>query len=172
MNAMSIRLMHYDPRWPQEFEQTKSGILHTCLGDVVEVQHIGSTAISGLVAQPIVDAVAAVAEHATIESVAALIEGLYFRAIPSPAWAANSLWLAKPRHGEMTHRVMLTRLGSPLWRRVLAVRDHFRENPERAIRFEETKVRLWKSGEGRVDQYLRDKSLFFSHLEEQLGLEL
>lgn len=169
---MSIRLMHYDPRWPQEFEQTKSSILHSCLGDVVEVQHIGSTAISGLIAQPIVDVVAAVAEDATIESVAALIEGLYFRVVPSPPWAAQSLWLVKPRHGETTHRVMLTRLGSPLWRRVLAVRDFFRQNPERAIRFEEIKVRLWKSGEGQDDQYVRDKALFYSHLEEQLGLEL
>ncbi len=169
---MSIRLMHYDPRWPQEFEQTKSGILHSCLGDVVDVQHIGSTAISGLIAQPIVDVMAAVADDATIESVAALIEGLYFRVVPSPAWAADSLWLAKPRHGEITHRVVLTRLGSPLWCRVLAVRDFFRQNPERAIRFEEVKVRLWKSGEGQVDQYARDMALFYSHLEEQLGLAL
>ncbi|RPH79400.1 MAG: GrpB family protein [Planctomycetaceae bacterium] len=169
---MSIRLMHYDPRWPQEFEQTKSGILHSCLGDVVDVQHIGSTAISGLIAQPIVDVMAAVTDDATIESVAALIEGLYFRVVPSPAWAADSLWLAKPRHGEITHRVVLTRLGSPLWCRVLAVRDFFRQNPERAIRFEEVKVRLWKSGEGQVDQYARDMALFYSHLEEQLGLAL
>lgn len=169
---MSIRLMHYDPRWPQEFEQTKSGILQSCLGDVIEVQHVGGTAIPGLIAQPIIDAVAAVAEQATIESAASLIEGLYFRTIPTPHWAGGSVWLAKPRHGPMTHQIILTRHDSPLWRRVLAIRDGFLQDPERAVRFEETKVRLWKSGEGETEQYLRDKSLFFSHLEEQLGLEL
>jgi GrpB-like predicted nucleotidyltransferase (UPF0157 family) len=56
---MTVRMMHYDPRWPQEFEQTRSGILQCCRGDVIEVCHIGSTAVSGLVAQPIIDLVAA-----------------------------------------------------------------------------------------------------------------
>lgn len=169
---MTIRMMHYDPRWRQEFEQTKSSILQSCQGDVTDVQHIGSTAISGLIAQPIIDAVAAVADEASIDEAALAIQGLYFRQLPTPTWAANSLWLAKPRHGEMTHRVVLTRRDTAVWRRVLAVRDALRENPQRAIAFEETKVKLWKAGEGDSDQYDRDKALFFSHLEEQLGLEL
>lgn len=168
---MSIRLMHYDPRWPQEFEQTKSGILQSCLGDVIEVQHIGGTAIPGLIAQPIIDLVAAVAETASLETAAAVIEGLYFRILPTPTWAEGSCWLAKPRHGEISHQLILTRFESPVWQRVLAVRDSLRHSPERAIRFEETKVRLWKSGEGETEQYHRDKALFFSHLEEQLGLD-
>lgn len=169
---MTIRLMHYDPRWRQEFEQTKSGILQSCQGDVVDVQHIGSTAISGLIAQPIIDAVAAVADDAPLGDAALAIEGLYFRTLPTPGWACDSVWLAKPRHGEVTHRVILTRPHTTLWRRVLAVRDALRENRERAIAFEETKVKLWKAGDGDADQYDRDKSLFFAHLEEQLGLEL
>ena len=164
--------MHYDPRWRQEFEQTKSGILQSCQGDVIEVQHIGSTAISGLIAQPIIDAVAAVADDAPIEEASLAIQGLYFRQIPTPAWATDSVWLAKPRYGEITHRIVLTRRDTPVWRRVLAVRDALRENPHRAIAFEETKVKLWKAGEGDSDQYDRDKALFFTHLEEQLGLEL
>lgn len=163
--------MHYDPRWRQEFEQTKSGILQSCQGDVIDVQHIGSTAISGLIAQPIIDAVAAVADDAPIDQASLAIQGLYFRQLPTPAWAGNSVWLAKPRYGEITHRVVLTRRNTPVWKRVLAVRDALRENPARAIAFEETKVKLWKAGEGDSDQYDRDKSLFFTHLEEQLGLE-
>jgi GrpB-like predicted nucleotidyltransferase (UPF0157 family) len=164
--------MHYDPRWRQEFEQTKSGVLQSCQGDVIDVQHIGSTAISGLIAQPIIDAIAAVADDASLDQAAMAIEGLYFRRLQTPAWAGQSVWLAKPRHGEITHRVILTRLGSMLWQRVLAVRDALRQNPEKAIAFEETKVKLWKAGEGEVGQYDRDKSLFFAHLEEQIGLEL
>jgi len=168
--CVTIRMMHYDPRWPQEFEQTKSGILQSCQGDVIDVQHIGSTAISGLIAQPIIDAVAAVADDAPISDAALAIQGLYFREVPTPAWAGASVWLAKPRHGEITHRLVLTRRDTALWRRVLAVRDALREKPQRAIAFEETKVKLWKAGEGDADQYDRDKALFFIHLEEQLGI--
>ncbi len=125
-----IRMMHYDPRWPQEFEQTKSGILQSCQGDVIEVQHIGSTAITGLIAQPIVDVVAAVAGPAAIAAATLAIEGLYFRQLPSPAWAGESLLLAKPRHGEITHQILLTYRDSSAWRRVLAVRDALRQDRE------------------------------------------
>jgi GrpB-like predicted nucleotidyltransferase (UPF0157 family) len=170
--AMTIRMMHYDPRWRQEFEQTKSGILQSCQGDVIDVQHIGSTAISGLIAQPIIDLIAAVADEATIDEASLAIQGLNFRQVATPGWAGESVWLAKPRYGEISHRVTLTRPDSAVWRRTMAVREALRENPQRAIRFEETKVKLWKAGEGDADQYDRDKALFFSHLEEQLGLEL
>ncbi len=169
---MTIRMMHHDARWRQEFEQTKSGILQCCQGDVTDVQHIGSTALSGLIAQPIIDVVAAVDDRVSLDDVSLAIQGIYFRELPTPMWAGDSIWLAKPRYGEVTHLVALTRRDSPLWRRVLAVRDCLRQNPDRAIRFEETKVRLWKAGEGDADQYDHDKALFFSHLEEQLGLEL
>lgn len=168
----TIRMMHYDPRWPQEFEQTRSGILQSCQGDVIEVQHIGSTAIAGLIAQPIVDVIAAVAGPPAFASATLAIQGLYFRQLPSPPWAGESLMFAKPRHGEITHQILLTVRDSSTWRRVLAVRDALRQDRDRALRFEEFKVRHWKAGQGQADQYDRDKALFFSHLEEQLGIEL
>ncbi len=168
----TIRMMHYDPRWPQEFEQTKSGVLQSCQGDVIDVQHIGSTAIAGLIAQPIIDLVAAAANPMALASATVAIQGLYFRQLPSPAWAGESLLFAKPRHGEATHQLLLTLRDSPAWRRVLAVRDALRQDRDRAFRFEEFKVRHWQAGEGEADQYERDKALFFSHLEEQLGIEL
>ena len=166
----TIRMMHYDPRWPQEFEQTKSGVLQSCQGDVIEVQHIGSTAIPGLIAQPIVDVVAAAAGPAAIASAALALQGLSFRELPRPAWAGESLLFAKPRHGEITHQLLLTFRDSAAWQRVLAVRDALRDDRERALHFEEFKVRHWQAGEGQAEQYERDKSLFFSHLEEQLGI--
>lgn len=168
----TIRMMHYDPRWPQEFEQTKSGILQSCQGDVIQVEHIGSTAIAGLIAQPIIDVVAAAASPAAFESAALAIQGLYIRQLSSPAWAGESLLFAKPRHGEITHQILLTARKSATWRRVLAVRDALRQDRDRALRFEEFKVRHWQVGQGEAEQYERDKSLFFAHLEEQLGIEL
>lgn len=170
-------MMHHDPRWRQEFEQTKSSILQSCCGGVIDVEHIGSTAISGLIAQPVIDLVAAVPDDASIDpddasidNVVMLIQGLNFRQLPTPVWAAGGVWLGKPRHGEITHCVALTRRGSRLWSRVLGVRDALRQDLQRAISFEEAKLRIWKQGEGEPQAYRRDKGLYFAHLEEQLGL--
>lgn len=166
----TVRLMHYDPRWPQEFQQTRSGILHGCLGWVIDVQHIGSTAIGGMISRPILDVVAAVndddaAEQAISES-ADLIEGLNFRQVATPMWAAETIVLTKPRSGQPTHRVFLTYRDSPFYRSSIAVRDALRGDRELSLRFEETKVTRWRKGEGDPRQYESDKSVFFAHLIE------
>ena len=175
MTEPTIRLMHYDPRWRQEFKQTRSSILQCCEGWVSAVEHIGSTAIGGLIARPTIDVLAGVniescdAHEDPITEAAKLIEGLNFRRESSPAWAPTATVLVKPRSGQETHRVFLMQSGSPLWNQALRIRDHLRSNPEVAVRFEETKVARWRSGDGDPQKYRRDKAVFLTHLVDQLG---
>ena len=173
MNEERVRLMHYDARWRQEFEQTRSSILHSCVGWVTAVEHIGSTAISGLIARPTIDVAAAAADDQSMEQAAGLIEGLNYSRQPSPPWASQTISLLKPRHAlvgqtEPTHCVLLTVLGTDAWNRVIRVRDWLRANGETAIRFEEAKVARWRSGEGDLRSYQAAKDVFFSHLEDQI----
>jgi GrpB-like predicted nucleotidyltransferase (UPF0157 family) len=168
-----VRLMHYDARWRQEFQQTRSGILFSCAGWVTTVEHIGSTSVSGLISRPTIDVVATVEDDQAIHEATLRIEGLNFRTVPEPSWAAGAKLLVKPRRPtadqpDPTHRVLLTVSGSDLWQRVTCVRDWLRQNPETAIRFEEAKVAHWRSGEGDIDSYQSAKAIFFSHLEDQI----
>lgn len=169
----TVRLMHYDPRWRQEFQQTRSGILQSCLGLVTAVEHIGSTAISGVIACPTIDVLAGydpsrVSDPKVIDEAARLIEGLNFRVVESPSWAQEAVVLDKPRHGECTHRVFLISQAAVFWRQSIAVRDYLQGNPEQAIRFEETKIARWRHGSGDEVRYQADKAIFFTHLIDQI----
>lgn len=166
-----VRLMHYDPRWRQEFEQTRSGILQSCVGWVTAVEHIGSTAVSGLIARPIIDLIAGVESAESIAPAVLSMQGLNYREVTSPDWAATAITLEKPRHGDPTHRVFLMRRDCDAWRRALRIRDWLRQHAEIAIRFEQAKVGRWQQGEGDPVQYDSDKSIYFAHLEEQLSAE-
>ena len=173
----AVRLMHYDPRWRQEFEQTRSSILSSTQGWVTAVEHVGSTAISGLIARPTVDVIAGVESREGLDVAAPLIEGLNFRCEAGPSWAPESLALTKPRNRtadqtEPTHWVLLVIHSSPTWKRVVKLRDWLRSHAETAIRFEEAKVARWRSGEGELERYEKDKALFFSHLEDQIDSTL
>jgi len=161
--------MHYDPQWRQEFEQTRSSILMSCLGWVQAVEHIGSTAVSGIAAQPVVDVVAGVVDPSGFQEAQAAIEGLNFRTIELPTWADDALLLIKPRHGQATHTVFLTQIDSPLWRRLLRVRDWLRAHREVALRYEDAKVHRWKATCGDLTSYEQGKAIFFAHLEDQIG---
>lgn len=176
MKQERVRLMHYDPRWPQEFEQTRSSILHSCAGWVTAVEHIGSTAISGLIARPTIDVVAAVQDERDVDKAACLIEGLNFGRETASAWAPEMVSLVKPRHAlvgqsDPTHHVLLVVQDSFVWNRVIRVRDWLRSHGEVAIRFEEAKVARWRSGSGDLPSYQAAKALFFAHLEDQIDAD-
>ncbi len=173
MDGQFVRLTHYDPRWRQEFQQTRSSILQSCQGWVVAVEHIGSTAIAGLIARPTIDAIAGVTSGEALEPAALLIEGLNFRRVESPSWASEAIALRKPRHAnpadpEPTHQVLLMRVECPAWNRALEVRDWMLSHREDAVRFEEAKVARWRNGEGDRQRYQSDKAIFFAHLEDQI----
>ncbi|QDT01802.1 dephospho-CoA kinase/protein folding accessory domain-containing protein [Rubripirellula lacrimiformis] len=173
MHDETVRLMHYDPRWKQEFEQTRSSILFSCEGWVTGVQHVGSTAISGLIARPTIDVIATVRDRDGLAPARMLIEGLNFRCEDSANWAAEAITLCKPRsppagQPDPTHRVMLVQEGSELLRRAIRLRDFFRSHPETAIRWEETKVASWRDCEGDLHRYESDKAIFLAHLSDQL----
>lgn len=169
-----IRLSHYDPRWRQEFEQTRSSLFFSGDGWMSAVHHVGSTAISGLIARATIDAIAVVDDIDAQETAANLIEGLNFRRVLPPMWAADAIRLVKPRHIEdgqvATHDILVTLSDSPTLTRCLAVRDYLTAHRDEAMRFEETKVARWQSGEGDPEQYEKDKRVFFARLEEAAGL--
>lgn len=166
----TVQLTYHDPRLLQEFEQTRSSLLHACQGYVTSMEHIGSTAIAGMIGRRVVDCVAGVLDAADIEPAAALIEGLNFRVSPLPTWAMDDgLLLTKPRHGSPTHQVFLTTVDSPLWNRVIAVRDLLREDCGAARRFAGAKVYWWRRSEGDPTAYEQAKSFFFIHCEEQIS---
>ena len=51
----------YDPAWPEKFE-TESGLLKSVLAQWLmgPIEHVGSTAVPGLLAKPVIDIMAAV----------------------------------------------------------------------------------------------------------------
>ena len=56
-----IEILRYDPSWPLQFERERS-LLATALAPWLAgpIEHIGSTAIPGMVAKPVIDIMLAV----------------------------------------------------------------------------------------------------------------
>ncbi|MFP5503977.1 MAG: GrpB family protein, partial [Candidatus Sericytochromatia bacterium] len=55
---MTLEIHHYNPEWPAWFEAEKAR-LSPALGEVA-LEHVGSTAVPGLAAKPIIDMIAGV----------------------------------------------------------------------------------------------------------------
>jgi GrpB-like predicted nucleotidyltransferase (UPF0157 family) len=165
-----VRLAHHDPRWKQEFEQTRSSILMAAEGWVSAVEHVGSTAVPELIAVPVIDVVAGILDPGFLEEAAVRLEGLNFRRLPLPLWAGDcGELLVKPRQGNCTHVIYLTVVDGVLWRRLTAMRDRLLEHPDEALRFEDAKVHRWRRCGGTHRIYDQAKGIYFTHLEEQMS---
>jgi GrpB-like predicted nucleotidyltransferase (UPF0157 family) len=57
---MTIRIVPYDPTWPLEFAKEQRSILAAGGEWIRVIEHIGSTAVAGLAAKPIIDIAVAV----------------------------------------------------------------------------------------------------------------
>ncbi|HMG50345.1 MAG TPA: GrpB family protein, partial [Inquilinus sp.] len=55
MKRRAIEVVDYDPAWPALFEEIRAGLERLLDGLVLEIQHIGSTAVPGLCAKPKID---------------------------------------------------------------------------------------------------------------------
>jgi GrpB-like predicted nucleotidyltransferase (UPF0157 family) len=104
------------------------------------IHHVGSTAVPGLAAKPIIDIQVGVADLETarscIEPLAAL-DYLY-----APYRADEIAWFCKPSPARRTHHLHVVPLGSPRFTAVLEFRDLLRSDPEVAREYEATKRRL------------------------------
>jgi GrpB-like predicted nucleotidyltransferase (UPF0157 family) len=136
-----VEIVPYDPSWPVRFEEEKKALRQTLAAWLVgPVEHIGSTAIPGLAAKPVIDIMARVATlDASRPAIAALVELGYCYA---PYRADSEHWFCKPSAAFRTHHLHLIPIGSPLWGESLAFRDYLRSHSQIAAEYQDLKRRL------------------------------
>ena len=64
----TVRIADYAPRWADLFEQEAERLLQSVAHLVVDIQHVGSTAVTGLCAKPIIDIAIAIESKEVIPS--------------------------------------------------------------------------------------------------------
>ncbi len=165
-----VQLSHHDLRWQNLFDQQRSQIIQASEGWITAVEHVGSTAVPGIIAAPVIDMVAGVLHEDCLTPSVERLLSLQFRLMPMPGWARDGgELLIRQRSGGPTAYLYLTTFGSCLWRRLLTVRDRLRENACERHRLEEAKVHCWRTCQGQPRVYHDGKAIFFTHLEEQIS---
>jgi GrpB-like predicted nucleotidyltransferase (UPF0157 family) len=159
MQDAQIELVPYSTAWPEQFA-SEARLLQAVLGPWLagEIQHIGSTAVPGLTAKPVIDIMAPVSGlEEALPAVEALrdLEYVHF-----PYKRDEMLWFCKPSPAHRTHHLHLVPASSALWQRRLVFRDALRREPALAAEYEQLKVRLAAAHPGDREAYTEGKSPF------------
>jgi GrpB-like predicted nucleotidyltransferase (UPF0157 family) len=132
------------------------------------IEHIGSTAIPGLAAKPVIDIMAGVESlDASRPAVVVLADFEYCYA---PYRAGVMHWLCKPSPAARTHHLHLVPFQSRLWMEQLAFRDYLRAHPDVALEYAALKWRLAEQHRFDREAYTDAKAPFVRWiLDEALG---
>ena len=131
-----VAVVDYDPRWPGQFEEEKARILAAVGPRILAVEHIGSTAVPGLAAKPIIDILAGIRHLEDAMECVAPLAAIGYDYVPEfEAELPDRRYFWKGLREAHTHHVHLVEIGGTFWRRHLAFRDYLRTHPEDARRY-------------------------------------
>lgn len=74
MNDTPIEVVEYNPEWPDRYEREATRIRAALGDDLIRIEHIGSTAVPGLAAKPIIDICPVVTDRNTANDCADQLE--------------------------------------------------------------------------------------------------
>jgi GrpB-like predicted nucleotidyltransferase (UPF0157 family) len=156
-----VRQRPYDSRWPMYYRREASKVANHATYVTVRLEHIGSTAVPGLSAKPIVDIlIGLVRADETLDDAAhALIQMGYRAYLPIPGAEWRMLW---KRSDEVPFHVHVVRWKTPAWNRYLAFRDILRQHPLLARKYGSLKEILARRFFYDVREYTRVKHSFES----------
>jgi GrpB-like predicted nucleotidyltransferase (UPF0157 family) len=130
----AVRIVDHDPAWA-ELAAAETRRIEAAVGEAaVRTEHVGSTAVPGLAAKPIVDLQLSVADIGARELYVVPLEGLGYLFAPDPDWP-DFHFFGKPAARPRTFHLHVCAAGSEHERRHLAVRDYLRARPEEVARY-------------------------------------
>lgn len=120
-----VRLVPYDPAWPDLFaaEAERLRKIFAAAGLSIRLEHMGSTAVPGLAAKPILDILGGYPKGASVlDYVHVLITAGYVHRGEQGIPGREFLRRGDPR----SHHLHLTTIDGPFWRDHLAFRNRLR----------------------------------------------
>lgn len=149
----------YDPRWPSLFEEAARELRRSAGPAILDVHHVGSTAVPGLAAKPVLDILVTVPDLQKALDLVAPIEALGYTFRPHEE-IPDRHYFNRRRGNASTHHLSLAEPGSRHAGQTLAFRDALLRSPERASRYPSLKRDLARRFPRDRDAYIRGKSEF------------
>jgi GrpB-like predicted nucleotidyltransferase (UPF0157 family) len=150
-----IRLCDYDPRWPERYRREAARISSALAGRALLIEHIGSTAVPGLAAKPIVDILLVVDDAADEDAYLPALEAAgYVLRVREPGFHEHRML----RTPEKDVHVHVFSPGSPEIERYRLLRDRLRTDDADRELYARTKRRLAEHDWPTVQHYAEAKT--------------
>jgi len=157
-----VELVPHDPSWARRYAHERA-VIAEVLGDAsVEIAHIGSTAVAGLAAKPVIDLMVGVTDAAATRPAAERLRaaGYAHRDHPDGDNTEAHVFALRRADGRRLAHAHVVVHSDTWWNEHLAFRDLLRDDPELRRRYEEHKRALTGRHHGDREAYTDAKTGF------------
>jgi GrpB-like predicted nucleotidyltransferase (UPF0157 family) len=127
VSANPVIIEDYDPRWPQLFERLRSRIASALDELAISIEHVGSTAVPGLAAKPIIDIDVLLRSPSDLAVVIRKLAELGYEHRGDLGVSGREAFRAKCE--TVHHHLYVCPTGSREYERHIAFRDYLRTHP-------------------------------------------
>ncbi|MEL7022626.1 MAG: GrpB family protein [Pseudomonadota bacterium] len=165
--ALTSTIVPYDPGWPKQYEDEAKILAPIFHQTLVQVHHIGSTAIAGLSAKPEIDILVVVeCIQDASEWSKALAELRYRR---GGDLSVGHLFYKKDVSGVRTHKVHVCTTGHEKIQEMIHFRNFLRTHADTRAAYQALKLQLERDNTLGIAQYLKGKAPFIAEVLQRAG---
>ena len=163
-----IILTPYNPTWPILFEEEKRKLQQILKDETTHIEHIGSTAIPGIYAKPIIDIQIGVNninefDSDKIKKIERL--GYHYNKQFEAEFPNRRYFQKNDNQGNRTHQIHLVNYPSAWWEKLILFRNYLRNFPKIATEYSMHKLKLAKEFDESI-AYANAKTEFCQNIDK------
>ena len=156
-----ITVVDYDPRWPAWYAADAEELARALGARLRDVQHVGSTAVIGSAAKPIIDILVAPVEWPLAAIDRTTLEGLGYEHLGEANVPGREYFRRRRAHDT---NLALVECRSSLWNDNVLLRDFLRAHDDRVAEYSRAKQQAWRGGARTLLAYSARKGRFVTAL--------
>ena len=164
-----VKIVPYNAQWTCEFERVKESMLHVLNVNENQIQHIGSTAIKGIKAKPIIDILLGVESLACInrDFEKALYSIGFYRLRVERENEVVFAKFADEQFEVKTHFIHAVTFNGQLWKNLIFFRNYLNDNEEEKKAYENVKEAYIQHRSTGINDYTNFKEEFVQRIFSQ-----
>ena len=171
MKTKHVVVLPYDEAWADRFAEIKTEI-EAALGELVfRIEHVGSTAVPGLSAKPIIDLDVVIRDSSAFHAAAAALEAIGYQHEGDLGIAGREAFRYDGKDHLQKHHLYVCAQDSAELKRHLAFRDYLRTHPEAVREYSQVKEEGAALYPYDIDGYIEHKTPFIRRIYQEIGLE-
>lgn len=152
-----VMVFPYDKAWVSEYERIKSELMPALKDCILGIEHVGSTAVEGLAAKPIIDIDVVIRNYDTFELVKSRLSALGYIHQGDLGIKDRQAFKYDDKPRLMAHHLYVCPAYSQELARHLAFRDYLRANKAERELYGKVKMLAARHCDGDIEAYTKAK---------------